>query len=649
MSRIKFVFQICAIVLLTINTQLLNAQIDTSYSLEYMTDTLVLGAHPLTSQFKLKHNSVYISRKSKELAATFDDPSRVLKRHVGISTSNDQANGIIYHGLPSDFTKWTIHGAEIVNPNHTSNAGTFSDISSQSAGGVLGIPFDVINTFSFHANTHTENTPTTLAGVANFNFLSESERFLKLGLLGLEFGNQTKETKIPTKSHFRYSTVGLLGQLGVDFGGEKIAFMDGFFQAELSPNLNFITGGGLSSNSFEGIENPDEAIEQKELTNIDFLSYFYYGGFVFDKKRHKHSFIYSQKRDERKAESDFINVFSQAELLIFKTAYAGQIPIFKEDIEMFDVLINASVSSEDHRFPMSVTNTSLRGFLDLGLRYGWYNDKYSMKAKIGPKVDFVNFEITPEVSFIASRQFNASSIELGSSISTQEQTLEIFGFNDNFRRKNDELLRNKSFNTSISYKAEFIKNQKILVRLFYHHLYDLPADSLGYSPIFNAPYDIGDGTKQLLNRGVATNYGLELMYDQKFDNGFYMNTNLTFFDFTNDGYNATNNFKYLANLILSKSWSMQKERSLSANIAYHLRGGAYDYFQITNPRRLNPYSRVDLRIQYEVKKSTFALDVQNVTNRKNDGFYYFDQLQQMLLQQKQLGLIPVFSWKRLLK
>lgn len=654
--------QVCLLLIGMLVSSIGLSQTDSTYSLEYLTDTLVLGAHPLSSQFKLKHNSIYISRKSKELAATFDDPSRVLYRHVGISTANDQANGIIYHGLPSDFTKWTIHGAEIVNPNHTSNAGTFDDISSQSAGGVLGIPFDVINNFSFHANTHIENTPTAIGGVANFNFLSKSENFFKIGLLGLELGLQSKKSKIPIKTHLRYSTVGLIGQLGVDFGGEKIAFTDGFFQAGLSPHIDFISGGGFSSNIFQGVENIEEAESSKELTNVDFNSYFLYSGFLFDKKRHKHSLIYSRKLDTRTATSDFFSVFPRAEFENNMISYAGQVPIFEQDLDHFDLLINSSFSDVNHSFPNSKSD-EWRSYMTFALRYIWFNDKYSVSAKVGPQIEFANMEITPEVSFIAKRQFNASSLELSSSLSSQEQSPLLYGLED---RENisggSYLLRNKSFNLAVSYKAEFVKDQNWMFRTFYQLLTDVPIDEYGFSPILQVPYNgIETDNLRFNSFGAAINYGIELMYDQQFRNGFYLNANVTWFELIQDGANIevfgsgvnlaegldpTNNFKYIANVNFSKSWKIQRMRSLSANVAFHLRGGAYDYFDYQSPVQLRPYQRIDARVQYDFKKSILSLDIQNLLNQKNDAFYFYDELLQERVLKQQLGLIPVLSWKR---
>ena len=117
-------------------------------------DTVNISVHPMRDYYSFDQKAIVINRRSQELAATFDDPSRVMYRQAGISLDNDQNNSIVYRGLPSEYVRWSVDGAEIVNPNHLSNAGRLSDQSSPAAGGVLAIPFDVIKSFSFYGRPY---------------------------------------------------------------------------------------------------------------------------------------------------------------------------------------------------------------------------------------------------------------------------------------------------------------------------------------------------------------------------------------------------------------------------------------------------------------------------------------------------------------
>ena len=67
--------------------------------------------------------------------------------------------------------------------------------------------------------------------------------------------------------------------------------------------------------------------------------------------------------------------------------------------------------------------------------------------------------------------------------------------------------------------------------------------------------------------------------------------------------------------------------------------------------RLNDYMRLDLRLNYIVGrgqgKQVLSLDIQNVMSRENDAYYYYDPLVGDVVLKKQLGIIPILSYRRL--
>ncbi|MCB0785775.1 MAG: hypothetical protein KDC02_16420, partial [Flavobacteriales bacterium] len=54
----------------------------------------------------------------------------------GVVTPNDQANHLVVRGTSPNATNYVLEGAEMVSPNHLSNAGTASDLPMLSGGGV---------------------------------------------------------------------------------------------------------------------------------------------------------------------------------------------------------------------------------------------------------------------------------------------------------------------------------------------------------------------------------------------------------------------------------------------------------------------------------------------------------------------------------
>ena len=66
-------------------------------------------------------------------------------------------------------------------------------------------------------------------------------------------------------------------------------------------------------------------------------------------------------------------------------------------------------------------------------------------------------------------------------------------------------------------------------------------------------------------------------------------------------------------------------------------------------QKLNAYFRTDLNVYWKVNhkrySSTVQLDIQNLTNRENEGWRYFDYRKGAVLSKTQLGLIPNLAYK----
>ena len=82
-----------------------------------------------------------------------------------MTNTNDQANAISIRGNSPNHMIWQLEGVEIVNPNHTNNAGTFSDRSTQSAGGVNILSAQLLNTSNFLTDAFPSQYGNALSGV----------------------------------------------------------------------------------------------------------------------------------------------------------------------------------------------------------------------------------------------------------------------------------------------------------------------------------------------------------------------------------------------------------------------------------------------------------------------------------------------------
>jgi len=621
---------------------------------------IVLGAeHPL--QYSLSGNttvnSLLITQESEDMAGTFGDPTRVLIRNPGLSIGNDQTNGIIYRGLSPDVMKWTFEGAEIVNPNHLSNASTLSDQPNSSSGGVLAMPFDIISEYKFKGQPSTGNRPLSIGGVSDFNFNRRGNSFVKVGLLGMEAGFQS-QGKLDIKAHARYSTVGLLSDFGLDFGGEEIKFQDVFFRANLGKGFSLTSMMATSSTFRTG---SDSLFVEREIDRYDsdYKSKIMVQGLSYKGQKSSHSLYFSMKNDKQRVEPDDFNWYDFTDK---KISYHGQNE--NQEIETWWNL-NYNFSERRALFgenigprPRVYDQMSYFNF-QYGLAKSMYFNLDTWDMLIRPFLN-LNFEtlrreFSVEPGYHIQLAKGRSVFNLTGSISSQMQDPLLYLTYD----YNDKYKRSKSFTTSAAFKHSFEKIGQVQIKAFYNNYYN-QVQIRGELPMLNGVQNLRRGLDGPTDQnGTASTMGIEFMYDHTFGDGYYININTSFSDIKVDSFDAKYNFGHVSNLILSKSFMNQK---LSFSLGAHYRGGAFEtifidkrwdfYFESV---QLPNYFRADLQIKFKFKeKNELVLDIQNVTNYVNYSHSYYKPVDTIiiggyseLVLKEQLGIIPILSYKRI--
>ncbi|MEZ4850165.1 MAG: carboxypeptidase-like regulatory domain-containing protein [Bacteroidia bacterium] len=92
---------------------------------------------------------VFTVEETKRYAAVYFDPARMAASFPGVVQGNDQANHLVVRGNSPNGILWRLEGVDIVNPNHTANAGTFSDRLTQNGGGVIILSTQLLTNSSF--------------------------------------------------------------------------------------------------------------------------------------------------------------------------------------------------------------------------------------------------------------------------------------------------------------------------------------------------------------------------------------------------------------------------------------------------------------------------------------------------------------------
>jgi hypothetical protein len=632
------------------------------------------------------------NEKLSRYPATFNDPARLITYLPGATTDNDGTNNISLRGTSPNMVQWYLEGAEIVNPNHLSNAGVPSDQATVNGGGVLIPAFNVMDATHLYKGAMAADMGGALTGVMDIHLRKGNnehrETQVSLGLVGLEVGTEgyfSKKSKASYLVHYRYSTIGLLSKLGVPLGDEAVTFQDLTASIHLptksAGTFKLFGMTGVSENVFEHLEPRTDWKTDKDSQDIRFDNRMIAVGAKHEMAlaRGKWSTVlaYSTLQNEHEAIGyganmvplRIINRASQPSKLFLKSVYQTCLNAHNSlkisAVGRHDFIRNTNsfkVGTSPSNSGFELESLWLQPSVEWQGRFGAWQIGLGGRGSI-----FVNlgkylksgydFEPTAELAYhLPKGKIMATYSHQSQAVSYQILyyiwlPLDIVPFE-------------KSRNFNLSYQARLTNRLNLTIEGFYQFLNQTNPASIN-------EYDFP--TIRISSYGLTTGktIGGELDIQQTVQKGFYWRANLTLFDskfkFRSAWRNTRFDAAYISNLMAGKEWTLgrQKNKILGLNLRGILRGGFWtspiDISQsITNGLTIfdfrNPYSeqlanyyRVDMNLYWKKSRpkfsSTIQLDIQNVTNRLNEGWHYFDQRQGRIITKYQLGLIPNLAYK----
>jgi hypothetical protein len=638
--------------------------------------------------------------------ATFNDPARLAATYPGVVNTNDQANHISVRGNSPNSTSWRLEGVEIVNPNHLGDAGTSSGRPSISGGGVNILSAQLLGTSNFYSSVFPVEYGNAIGGIMDMRFRNgndEKQEFTaQAGLVGFDFsaeGPLSKKKGISYLVNYRYSFVGLLTAMGVDFGGEAISFQDLSFNLNVPLNKNStlkVFGmGGASKNIFTGKENSEDWTVDKDRFNISFTNRMgalgaRYSTLLNDKLSMNATIISSALQTNK--QSDLMSDSS-----LIKEGWAFDSITYRKIALQTNVLyklrkkhhLKAGLSAVEHFFDINTTNFLDRSFGQgkgwlLGTFIKWHWMPIS-KIKITTGLHYTHFTYTESQRLEPRATFSWQAspkdrFSLAAGMHSQIQPGQVYLVSNGSDQANKELDFTESIHYVLSYKRELNSYSELSMELYYQQISNDPIHintaGLPWSNNFSNLNQIGDFKNlPLVNDGVGANYGVELNWQRFIHKDYFLLANTSIYRSVyekRNGEMASTRFdgRYLFNLTGGKEFNWTKksrQKTLGINARLTYAGGlrrspiaassadlpipfaTLENNDLPFSIKQKDYFKIDFRIYLKNNKSkynsTLALDLQNITNRKNDGYYYYDHVQDEVLAQKQLGLIPNLSYR----
>ena len=630
--------------------------------------------------------------------ATFYDPARLAASYAGVANTSDQANGLSVRGNSPTTLQWRLEGVEIVNPNHTPNAGTFSDRTTLYGGGVNILSAQLLGNTQLHKGPFAARYGNAVGGVLDMELRrgnTESRaRAAQISLVGIDLsaeGPLFKNSEASIVSNLRYSFTGILAELGADFGGEEIRFYDAATSAYLPVGnrgayFDVIAVYGQSSNRFNGPAE-DTIQEEKDLRRIDFEAQTSILGATFVQPVGtaavlKSTFVYSglgadrlvaRTADAAVVEGETVDqhklafhtgwaqrLSSQSKLNagVYVTGHLFDARYFGGPEDLVDALPDAALIEGYAEWTRRWTP---QWRMQLGLSAQYYSYGANNKA-LEPRISVA---YTPArahrltAAYGLHSQLNSPLLYLRPT-GTLTADLEVLGFR-------------RAHHATLAYEWFGPRDRRVTAAFFYQDHFDVPIGGSGSVPAFSA-FNLTDGVGQTLltNGGTGRNYGAELTFEQRLRADWYFLLNGTYFrsqfgrsdnaTYSNGRFDG----RYLVNATVGKEWPTKRAgRFLGLNGRLNYFGGyraqPIDLEASRAAGRTvfggsglfteapDRYFRIDTRLYWKLnhpkRTTTLALDIQNVTATENLAFRYYDSFLDEIVERTQLGLIPNLTYR----
>lgn len=643
--------------------------------------------------------------ETRRYAAAFADPARMVQNFPGVSNAGDMDNSIVVRGNSPKGVLWRMEGIEIPNPNHFTSQGASGGAVSMLNANTLGnsdfytgafVP-EIGNALSgaFDLNLRTGNN-------------QRAEHTVSIGTLGLELATEgpfSKNSKASYLLNYRYSTLTLL-QTFLDLGGTVPSYQDGSFKINMpTKKAGTFTLWGLGGyNVATNTPEKDSSKWDDDHPNIKFNSknHMLTGGLSHQYFINKDGYIktvVAASQDKSIGDADTLNPASNYDRVQINNSS------ITNNALRASVMYNQKLSAQ-HTFRAGVigqywsyemnqryfdnADKQWKNMLEGDGNTQFYQAYIQWKTRLSQRLSVIggvhgsylalNGKSSIEPRASVTYQVSKNKLTLAAGLHSKPEHLSTYLFQNatvgqTITHPNKNLDLQRAFHSVLGYETSLPLKTRLKVELYYQYLYNIPVEkdsSTGFS-IINA-LDVYSlmGTKPLVSEGTGKNYGLDISLERPFANNFYVLATgsvykSTYTDYGGKEYNTRFNRGYTFNIVGGKEFKLNHSgrKIIGLNGKVLTNGGSRESVIDLAKSRANgkaeyvdgqyfttqvpSYFRVDGGIYYKVNNKrathTIQLDVQNIANRKNFYFSYYDDKSGNIKTVNQLGIFPNISYR----
>jgi hypothetical protein len=638
--------------------------------------------------------------ETQRYAAAVNDPSRMATSFAGVVSADDGNNNIVIRGNSPTGLLWKMEGIEIPNPNHFSSPGS-------SGGGISILSAQLLSTSDFITGAFAAEYSNALSGVFDLKLRKgnneKREYTAQAGLLGLNLaaeGPFAKNSKGSYLVNYRYSTLSILGKLGLDVGDASTNFQDLAYHIYLplkgAGTVSLFGFWGKSGQEYKVNKDPSAWVTEGDRYGGKYSGNVGVAGIshqlpLGDKTQLKSSLAWSVQQlgynENYAAKKDSLIINSNDKFTTNKWIFSSTINhqfngknSVKAGLVMNEINFDYYRNSREHTNEPLIERLKINDRTQIFQAFAQWQFKPSNQFAITGGLNYqkllLNNSDAIEPRAALRWEINPKNVlALGYGLHSQVQALGVYFIKvpdlaGNLYQPNKTLGLTKANHYVLSYQHSMRNGIRLKTELYYQQLFNVPVSKYDTSTFstLNITEDIV--TEALVNKGKGKNYGVEISVEKQLRNYWYLLFSNSIYQAkytAADGKERNTRFNgnYASTLTAGKEFVRAgSKRSFGANIKIVYAGGFREtpidiaastsagytkYFEDQAFSVKNPaYFRTDLRLSLKWNKarhtSILSLDLQNASNRQNIYGRYYDPLKGAIKTVYQTGIIPVLNY-----
>ena len=641
--------------------------------------------------------------ETQKYAAAVNDPARMVTSYAGVTAPDDGNNKLAIRGNSPNGLLWKMEGADIPNPNHFSDVGTSGGGVSILSAQLLSNSDFVTGAFAAEYGNALSGVFDLKLRKGNNE---KKEWTAQVNVLGLNLAAEGPFAKNYNGSYlinYRFSTLGILSKMGVLGLGNATTFQDLAYNIFLPTKkmgyFSLFGFGGLSGQKFNVSKDSSLWEHFYDRFGGEFYANTGLAGFT-------HSYIFNSKAylkttfSVSDAKNGYQQIFTSDEYKPFVTVDNK----YSQQKQTISSLLNYKFTSKlslrtgviQSRLQYSLNTANAEtpgGELNVTVNESGYtfttqsfaqfqfhaNDKLTINAGAHYLLLWLNksqaIEPRASISWDISEKQN---ISLGYGMHSQMQPLGSY-FAQQTNSAGEIVFPNRNIDFSkanhlvFSYNFLITPDFRVRTEWYYQQLFNIPVTKDSATSFSMLNQADGFVTETLANKGTGKNYGTELTLEKFLSNRYYFMLSLSLYESRYKGsdnieHDTRYNGNYSGTFTGGKEFVLSKKTEntvlgINAKVIYtggfrytpinleesKLQETTVVFEELAYSKRNPDYFRTDIRLSLKINRpkqtSTFSVDLQNATNRKNVYGSYFEPNSSSLVTYYQTSLIPVIGYK----